>query len=341
MEPIKMICRVKGLILAFVASCALAATPACAAPMPAPAGLATLQADRAQWALALSKPIAVCVAKHDTDNPVFHGCIDWHSSVHGVWALTAYTWATKDPRYKPLIASLMQPALLAKERKNLDADPQFEMPYGRSWFLRLAMDYRRTFGTNALDAFGDDVAASLMTYYAHVRPDPKSIAYDSATWALINLYDYGVARNDARIVAFVRDDVRKYYLANTACPLQTELDSGEFMAICTNWAWLVGETVPRAQFERWLAVFFADPRALDPVTDPATVHQEGLNFSRAWGLWNVYRQTGDPRYFMAYLRHFNETYGQPKQWDGEYDLVAHWIPQFGMLALIVTYYDWP
>ena len=156
----------------------------------------------------LAKTIAVCVARHDTSNPSFHGCIDWHSAVHGTWALIAYARATGDKTYQPLVESVLQPALLAEEREHLAADPQFEMPYGRAWFLRLAIDYRRSFHDGLLDAFADEVAASLVARYRAAPPDPNSIAYDSASWALINLYDYGVARGNRQIVDFVNGAVR-------------------------------------------------------------------------------------------------------------------------------------
>ena len=174
----------------------------------APPSLEQWRSERAAFALALTEPIAICVQNHDTENPVFHGCIDWHSSVHGTWALTAYSWATGDHRYAPLIKSLLDPAALKAERAHLAADPTFEMPYGRAWFLRLAIDYHRMFHDGRIDALADDIAASLMARYAQTPPDPKSIAYQSATWALINLYDYGAMKGDTHILDFVRENVR-------------------------------------------------------------------------------------------------------------------------------------
>lgn len=307
-----------------------------------PNELAQFLQERAGFARALTEPISACVVKHDTSNPVFHGCIDWHSSVHGVWALSAYSWATGDGRYRNLIESLLKPELLAEERQHLAANPEFEMPYGRAWFLRLAIDYRRAFGGTLLDAFADDVAQSLMTYYTRVQPDPQSTAYQSSTWALINLYDYGVMRHDERILGFVRDKVHVFYLGRGPCPLQAvEVDTREFMAVCTNWAWLVGKVLPHDIFKSWLADFLPESMVIEPINDAASVHQVALNFSRAWGLWNLYWMTGEIRFLDAYLKHFNSTYEQPEAWKGDYGTLAHWVAQFGMLALIVSYYDIP
>jgi hypothetical protein len=307
-----------------------------------PPELVQFRNDRAQMALNLSVPIAICVAKHDTENAAFHGCIDWHSAVHGAWALTAYTRATHDQRYRSLVESILQPSLLAQERKHLASDPDFEMPYGRAWFLRLAIDYRKAFGSNALQPMADDVAASLVAHYSKQEPDPTSVAYQSATWALINLYDYAASRHDTHIAAFVRQKVRANYLRSDACPLQeVEIDTREFMAVCTNWAWLVQKVLPRKDLTVWLDRFLPESLALDPIVGPASVHQAGLNFSRCWGLWNLYWATDDPRFLDLYLRHLKQTYMDRGQWNGEYRTVSHWVAQFGMLALILSYDDWP
>lgn len=310
---------------------------------PLPDELQTFLGQRSQIAYALTAPIAICVAHHDTTNPAFHGCIDWHSSAHGTWALTAYTMMTGDRRYVPLINSILQPAALAQERKHLNEDPTFEMPYGRAWFLRLALDYHREFGSALLEPFADDVAASIVAHYRSVEPDPASIAYQSSTWALINLYDYAAMRGDAKTVDFVKQAVRKYYMADDPCPIERlEVETREFMAVCTNWAWLVQRVLPPAEFQPWLTHFLPPSVPIEPIVSADSVHQAGLNFSRTWGLWNLYYQTGDKRFLTAYLANFFATYDKPEIWKtGAYNKYAHWIAQFGMLGLTVSFYDIP
>ena len=300
--------------------------------------LSRFLAERNDYATALSAPIAVCVEKRDTDHPVFRGCIDWHSSVHGVWALSAYGRITGDGRYRDLVQRLLPVDGLAKERAYLRQHPTFELPYGRAWFLRLAVDYKRAFGDARLDALAGDVAASLVAKYTAEAPDPESTDYDSATWALINLYDYGVFTRNKRIVDFVADKVRTHYLRREACPLQrVEVETREFMAICTNWAWLVGKVLPRAEFKAWVAAFLPVDLAIEPIEDAASVHQAGLNFSRSWGLWPLYRMTGEKRFLDAYLSHFHGTFARPDIWNGDYANLSHWVAQFGMLGLAVTF----
>lgn len=308
-----------------------------------PGDLRAFLAKRSKIAETLTAPIAICVAHHDTTNPAFHGCIDWHSSAHGTWALTAYTMMSGDRRYVPLINSILQPVALAQERRHLNDDSSFEMPYGRAWFLRLALDYQRGFQSALLQPFADDVAASIVAHYRTVEPDPRSIAYDSSTWALINLYDYSAMRGDRSTLDFVTRAVRKYYMADDPCPIERlEVETREFMAVCTNWAWLVQRVLPRTEFQTWLARFLPSSIPINPIISADSVHQAGLNFSRTWGLWSLYYQTSDKRFLDAYLANFTATYDKPEIWKlGAYNKYAHWIAQFGMLGLMVSFYDIP
>lgn len=317
-----------------IALAACASTP--------PPELQGFLAARGHYAAALTEPIAVCVQRHDTQNPAFHGCIDWHSSVHGTWALVAYSWATGDTRYKSLVDAELDPAALAAERSHLVADPTFEMPYGRAWFLRLAIDYHRAYGSDLLRPMADDVAASLVAHYTQTPPDPRSVAYQNASWALINLYDYGIATGDTKLTDFVLTEVKAHYLDAAPCPVgELEESRGEFMAVCTNWAWLVGLALPADKFQPWLDGFLPGDPPLAPITQKSTAHLHGLNFSRAWGLWRLYRMSGEQRFLKAYLAHFQETYTHPEDWKGDYGTVAHWVAQFGMFALMQSYYDFP
>ena len=64
--------------------------------------LASLAADRTEIAKALASAVSQAVCRKDTDHTAFHGCIDWHSAVHGTWALTAYTRMTGDRQHERL-----------------------------------------------------------------------------------------------------------------------------------------------------------------------------------------------------------------------------------------------
>ncbi len=85
----------------------------------------------------LAITIAECIERKDTDHSIFHGCIDWHSAVHGHWALLRLYRATGDSTWLHLVEDSIDDQMLVLERSLLREHPRFEMPYGRAWFLLL------------------------------------------------------------------------------------------------------------------------------------------------------------------------------------------------------------
>ena len=317
----------------------IVATPPAPAETTAAGGvearLGALRARRVAIIEDFAATVTVCVARKDTDHAAFRGCVDWHSAVHGTWALVRYTMLTGDRRYVALIESVLRPELVATERELLRRRPAFEMPYGRAWFLRLAIDYRAAFGSELLAPMADDVARTLVRHYQVSPPDPLARNYDSASWALMNLYDYGLSRGDRAIIDFVRRMVREHFrAADAVCPAaRHDRAWPDFIAVCANWAWLVARVAPPSNLAGWLARLLGKGRALRPVTRLRTAHHAGLNFSRAWALWGLFAATGDRRWLALYLDHMEAQLAHPERWRGDYRRHAHWVAQFGVFAL--------
>jgi hypothetical protein len=218
------------------------------------------------------------------------------------------------------------------------------MPYGRAWFLRLAREHalytgagRSDGGSEApLQSMAREALASMLAYYgAQRRPDPRRGSYASDSWALINMLDYAAWSGDAAAEAAIRGLVELHFLDHGGCDWR--LEHGHFMAVATNWAWLVSKVLPRGEFDRWQWEFFADAGLPQPIASPVNWHHHGLNFSRAWGLWALHAATAaddaKEAYLNAYAAHFHATYDTPLLWRDSYQGVGHWVPQFGMLAL--------
>lgn len=311
-------------------------------PMPAgtasntPEALASIVGERERIVAALVQPIRACVARRDTGHEVFHGCIDWHSAVHGHWALTAAARLTGDAALKEFVSRRLRPEGIAAERALLAQSPSFEMPYGRAWFLRLAVEFERLFpGDGRLRAMAGDIAASLRRHYTARPPDPSSLSYDSASWALINLRAWAIHTDDADLTAFVDGLVARHFEpGGIPCAPDSDRRQRSFMALCTNRVWLVSLTQSPDRFRAWLGQFQAEPGAFLPVTRALSPHLFGLNFSRSWGLWRLYRQTGDETWLVAWRRHFDANFRDPDWWRGDYQAVGHWVAQFGMFAAV-------
>ncbi len=298
--------------------------------------LAALRGRKAEIAAALAATVRQCVVRKDTGHAAFHGCIDWHSAVHGTWALVAYARMTGDKRDAALIASALTPANIEAEQRLLRTQPGFEMPYGRAWFLRLAVEHALAYGGDALAPMAEEVLSSMLDHYRRQPPDPRRGSYGSDSWALINMHEYAALTGNASALRTIDAQVNGHFVRQGGgCDYAPE--TGEFMGVCTNWAWLVSKVLAGHEFDLWAEGFFKRPGMPRPVTKPINWHHHGLNFSRAWGLWQLYAASGSASakeaYLAAYLAHFRESYETPALWRGSYEGVGHWVPQFGMLAL--------
>jgi hypothetical protein len=299
---------------------------------PAPPELARLQNDKVGIVAELARQVAYASRRRDTTHPAFRGCVDWHSAVHGVWALIAYQRAAGDAQYAGLAASILNKEALRAEREHLLRSPQFEMPYGRAWFLRLAIDHHRLTGTDDLLAFADDVATSLRDHFCVQGIERMSAAYASASWALINMLDYSRHRRAAELEDELVSLIRKSFVdAEPACGYACERDS--FMAVGTNAAALVARVLDRAAYGSWLDRFIVENGLPSPVLRATSDHEFGLNFSRAWGLWDMYAASGRVDIARCYAEHLHRGLTPATNWRGDYMLVGHWVAQFAMFAM--------
>ncbi|WP_395644744.1 DUF2891 family protein [Terricaulis sp.] len=328
------ICR--STAFAVFALVALSGCATASAQPSVPPAYAGLREHRAEIAAALAAQASYCFGRHDTgDTPIFHGCVDWHSASHGAWALSAYQRATGDRQYAAQLEAAFTPADIATEAAYLRAHPNFEMPYGRAWFLRLAVE-RRRLGDHRFDAMAAEVAQSLRDHYTRNAADPTRGEYQNPSWALINLLLYARETNNTALIDFVHAQVRSHF-TDARCDLS--LEQRGFIAVCTSWAWLVEQTLPAPNFRAWYSHWNPGLETLRPLAagDIHNAHDYGRNFSRAWGLYHLAETLNDDRLRTSYTAHVNAGFEPRTQWSGEYMANGHWVAQFGMLALQPTF----
>lgn len=296
--------------------------------------------------------IASHAARRDTDFAAFHGCVDWHSAVHAHWALFRLARLKIRPGLARAADVRLTPRAVEEERRLLQENPGFELPYGRAWFLRLALEreaWARETGAaepDLLTPMADEAAASLLAHFEEFSPSPFIGEYASPTWALAQLRAYLASRADARKLARA-DALIEKALAAGAAGFDSDFARPEFFSLHANWAYLAATARPEA-VPGLLARRPDEDSALEPVTRhvpyphaPAknpelSAHSLGLNWSRAWGLKALSRaapEAARARYAAAYERHVEQALKEKKRWAADYLRYGHWVPQFAVYAL--------
>jgi len=291
------------------------------------------QAEVPHWVDLLAQIPARHVLRHDTDHPAFHGCIDWHSACHATWALLAHRRITGERKYEPIVDGILMPGKINQEGADLAARPQFEMPYGRAWFLRLALEDRLVTGSTRLQLVAREVAASLAVQYRSCAIDPFLREYDNPCWALVNLLDYAEVENRSDLLTIVREAAFRMLPAFDRIPEDSEEEMWpDFMAVTPMFCEL---SVRAGAIGIDALRDCAGPRLckLRPITNPLKPHHYALNFSRGWALLALAQAGGGEDMLALALDHIETNLIRPSWWRGDYRSVAHWVPQFGIFAL--------
>jgi hypothetical protein len=277
----------------------------------------------------LAPPILSAVGSDDTPSPIFHGCFDWHSAVHGVYSLYALYRRTGCDLYLEAARQHARPELVDAELDYMRTEEleQQENPYGFAWILALVRAQEEATGSRELRPLADFARDRVR---ARVEALDDESAFDLATrdthhnlsWTLIHLALWARYTGDEALFAFVRDVARDNLQderVDEALPVASDAeDALEFMA-------------PRLMRLAALGV--------PPVTEPTTVHAAGVNFFRAFALLRIHEATG-----LASLREnvaslVSYQVGRTDLWrQGDYQH-RHWIAQIGVRVIDDSYED--
>ncbi|MBO0695707.1 MAG: DUF2891 family protein, partial [Verrucomicrobia bacterium] len=108
--------------------------------------------------------------------PAFHGCYDWHSSVHGHWLLVRLLRTFPNAPFagaaREALRKSLTPENLKQEAAYLRGEGRasFERPYGLSWLLQLCAELRE---------WDDDQAREMS---ANLRPLEDAAVDRLKTW---------------------------------------------------------------------------------------------------------------------------------------------------------------
>lgn len=287
-------------------------------------------ADHSAFLRSVGEVIASAIARRDTRHAIFHGCYDWHSAVHGHWALLRLARVLGEPRFAELALAELVPERIVVEAQLLRDQPGFEMPYGRAWFLRLAIEHEG----DALDSMAGEVARSLVERYEHVAPYPATREYANASWALVQLAAWARHTGSAALEQWVVRQVEDNFLDPGDVPgLDDDRHEREFFSLRGNWLYLIAHAMPAA-LDRMLDAAALDATLLAPVQVAGGAHHYGVNWSRAWMLHRLaILHPEEPLYREAFDAHVAVGIRDHAKMANDYLAYGHWVPQFAVYAL--------
>jgi len=257
-------------------------------------------------------------------HPVFYGCFDWHSSVHGHWLLVRLLRTVPADKIAPglrenIITALNQSFTaegVATEVAYFEAENRksYERPYGSAWLLQLTAELREwqdpmaQIWLDTLLPLEAVIVAQIKTWLPKLAYAIRLGTHNQSMFAFGLILDWAKAAGDKEMTELVTERSLAFHLGDRNCPLNYEPSGEDFLSPCLMEADLMRRILPRDEFAQWLNGFLPGiPRdgsgdwlaigiVMDP-TDGKLVHLDGVNLSRAWNLENIALALpeGDPR----------------------------------------------
>jgi hypothetical protein len=285
-------------------------------------------------------------------HPAFYGCFDWHSSVHGHWTLITILKEFPDFSLKEeiikKIKSLITPENIRREIAYFqdEHNKDFERTYGWAWLLKLAevLSEWDSPEASALHAtllpLVHLISGKFSEFLDKLNYPIRVGEHTNTSFAMSFAWDYA-RKYDPVLAAKLEEKAREYFLDDVSCPISWEPGGFDFFSPCLQEASLMHKILSQEEFIVWLDQFlpgfreaperFLETAAVSDRSDGKLAHLDGLNFSRAWCLFEIGKYLGNKKMKNLAVKHF--AYSYEKMDSGEY-AGAHWLASFALYALI-------
>lgn len=289
-------------------------------------------------------------------HPVFYGCYDWHSAVHGYWLLARcarlYPALPQQDAITALFDEHFTVANMQQEVAYFQVPERvsFERPYGWAWVMALAQELdtwrhpRAAAWQAAMAPLVAEIRSRVLSYFAKLSYAIRVGTHFNSAFALKLILDFARHRQDAELESAIVSAACRYYTGDTNYPAHYEPGGDEFLSAALTEALLMADVLDADLYIDWFAQYLPTlgevdrlmhPAEVSDRTDPKIAHLDGLNLSRAWCMKQLARRLPETDPAVAILlaaarRHIDASL--PNVTSGHY-AGEHWLATFAMLAL--------
>jgi hypothetical protein len=302
----------------------------------------------------LNGPQDVALSSKDL-HPIFYGSADWHSCVHGYWLMgrlnRLYPGLPNQAAIVERLDEAFTPQNVATEMAfwKRPYNETFERPYGWVWLMKLATelklyeDARGQKWAKAIEPMARDLASRLGLYLQRLSNPVRGGLHNNSAFTMALAGEYAEAFGDRALMDLMRRRAVQWYGLDVA---STTLDYGgtDFLSPTIMTAEAMRRLLPAPAFKTWFGRFLphlakgepklvVEPGIVADRSDPSLAHLDGVNLSRAWGMYSLARALpGDPRGKVladAAKAHLDASIDSI---DGHYS-GQHWLATYALLAL--------
>ncbi|MEX1000558.1 MAG: DUF2891 domain-containing protein [Crocinitomicaceae bacterium] len=286
-------------------------------------------------------------------HPIFYGCFDWHSSVHGHWLMAKMMNKFPDSELAKKIINVFdrQFSIPNVQKELLYFQPKlnqsFERTYGWAWLLKLYAELHASpFNkehqwTDKLQSLTDQVVKYYKLFLPKLLYPIRVGEHTNTAFGLSLTLDYAREVKDLEFENLIVERAKTYYLEDVNCPLNWEPSGFDFISPCLQEAELMAKILEQKSFKNWMKdylpqvfekEFILEPGKVLDRTDGKLVHLDGLNFSRAWCLYRIATEIPKHEEELIHIADQHIMTSQAQVIDSDY-MGSHWLATFMVYAL--------
>ncbi len=285
-------------------------------------------------------------------HPAFYGCFDWHSSVHGHWTLLNIlqklpNFEHKEAIWKKLNSTITKENIL-KEVAYFDDthNKSFERTYGWAWLLKVSetlQDWKTPEAIQLnenLKPLVDLIEQKYIEFLPKLKYPIRVGEHPNTAFGMSFALDYA-KKYAPQLEAIIIAKSKEYYLNDVNCPITWEPGGFDFLSPCLQEAALMLKVLPKSEYITWLDAFLPNFRAqpesylevaeVTERSDAKLAHLDGLNFSRAWCLYEIGHKLKNDKMLQLANKHFEYSY---EKMDSDEYAGAHWLASFALYATL-------
>ena len=286
-------------------------------------------------------------------HPLFYGCFDWHSAVHGYWSMVALIKRYPDLERGTEVLNLLESNITTENVQgeidyfNRTTSKSFERTYGWAWLLKLAEELHTWEDPlarkleNNLQPLTDLIVQRYMDFLPKLYYPIRTGEHPNTAFGMNFALDYANTVNDQNLKNLLKDRANHFYASDQNCPLTWEPNGFDFLSPCMEEANLMRKVLPKEEFYDWIKGFLPElgnvnfqweVGIVSDRSDGKLVHLDGLNFSRAWCLRGLTKS--DDRFIhLGHIANQHIDYSLPNLAGDAYE-GGHWLASFAIYALI-------
>ena len=286
-------------------------------------------------------------------HPIFYGCFDWHSSVHGHWLLISVLNKFPDTdlakKIKPLMEKQFTVSNVQKELLYFQPklNKSFERTYGWAWLLKLQLEMLLSKDDDVLrwaknlQSLVDQIEASYMEFLPKMVYPIRVGEHTNTAFGLSLALDYSRITGHKDFEKVIQTSAMNFYAEDKGCPITWEPSGFDFISPCLQEAELMSKIMSEKDFQKWFKEFMPcvfeknfdlSPGQVIDRTDGKLVHLDGLNFSRAWCLYGIATKLPKQKELLVGIGDKHIEASMDEVVNSDY-MGSHWLASFLVYAL--------